>query len=448
MQSDFAEELRGEVWQLTKEDMTDCNALQERLLNSSWNLLRQYKLPDNYQLVQRTLDDFYKAVNEKDPAKQFRMLRALERDFQVYPPYWFYRGKTAQALGENSEAHSCFERFNEVWQPVLRQDPYKVEALKFRLSEIVKSVNLSDEEKRGAFGILEAMTENTPRDDWANNIFAGVAYFVLGEKDRGIEIVQSNVDFGYGADVSGAILTQLKAGELNPQTLSSDIAEQVKSSTLRKLTHQMKDKQLAEALTAYFEGRENEAEKALESMSGTSENPVVFFALALVNAMKNNHLKAEMFAEKMRPLSDRDKEAGNQAFAEVKHLLEFYAEKQVPSAQTFLGFMYFDGYVVERNKAEAVKWCSKAAEQGNAWAQNYLGNMYSRGDGVKQDYKIAYMWYFLASLSGHSYANSYVRGMETDGWFSSAKVSPSEAREAKLEAQRKYDEIRKRYGLD
>ena len=219
MQSDLAEGLSGELWQLTKEDITDCNALQERLLNSSWNLLRQYKLPDNYRLVQRTLDDFYKAVNEKDQAKRLRMLRALEREFQVYPPYWYYRGKTAQELGDNSEANSCFERFNEVWRPVLRQDPYKVEALKFGLSEIVNDGNLSGEEKRRAFGILEDMTANTPRDDWANKLFAGVAYFLLGEKDRGIEIVQSNVDFGYGADVSEVLLNHLKAEELSPAML-------------------------------------------------------------------------------------------------------------------------------------------------------------------------------------------------------------------------------------
>ena len=224
MKSELPEELRGELWQLTKEDITDCNNLQERLLNSSWNLLRQYGLPDSYRLVQRTLDDFYKAVNEKDPAKRFRMLRAVERDFQVYPPYWLYRGKTAQALGNNSEANSCFERFNEVWRPVLRQDPYKVEALKFGLSEIVKDGNLSDEAKRRAFGILEDMTANTPRDDWANKLFAGVAYFLLGEKDRGIEIVEANVDFGYGADVIGAVLAQLKKGKLNLATLPSEIA--------------------------------------------------------------------------------------------------------------------------------------------------------------------------------------------------------------------------------
>ena len=513
MKSELSEELRGELWQLTKEDITDCNNLQERLLNSSWNLLRQYGLPDSYRLVQRTLDDFYKAVNEKDPAKRFRMLRELERDFQVYPPYWLYKGKTAQELGNNSEAHSCFERFNEVWRPVLRQDPYKVEALKFGLSETVKGENLSDDEKRRAFGILEAITENTPRDDWANRLFAGMAYFLLGEKDRGIEIVESNVDFGYGADVSVAILTQLKAGKLNPKTLSSDIAVQVKNSTFGKLTYQMKDKHLAKVLTAYFEGRENEAEEALE-------NPAVFFALVLVNTMKNNSLKAEMFADKMRSLYDKNKEAGNQAFAEMKPLLEFYAKKQVPSAQYLLGvifhrgygvkkddaeavnwwrkaaeqgnayaqyrlgWMYHRGYGVRQDYAEAVNWYRKAAEQGNAPAQNNLGDMYNMGKGVredkaeavkwyrkaaeqgftaaqdnlgymyywgygvKQDYKTSYMWYFLAGLSGHSAANGRARDLETNGWFSSAKVSSYEANETKLEALRKYNEIRKRNGLD
>ena len=334
-----------------------------------------------------------------------------------------------------------------MWWPVLRQDPYKVEALKFGLSEIMKGGNLSDDEKRRAIGILEAITENTPRDDRANRLFAGVAYFVLGEKGRGIEIVESNVDFGYGADVSVAILTQLKAGELNPQTLLSDIAGQVKSVTLGKLAPQMKDKQLAEALIAYFEGRENEAEKALERMSVTSENPVVFGVLWLINGLKN-YPKAEIFYEKMQSLYDRDKKTYNQAFAEVKPLLEFYAEKQVSLAQHILGYMYCFGWGVNKDDAEGMKWIRKAAEQGRALAQYSLGSMYENGYGVKQDYQTAYMWYFLAGLSGHSYANDKLRELEKEGWFSSAKVSPSEAQEAEAEALRKYNEIRKRYGLD
>ena len=342
------------------------------------------------------------------------MLRAIERDFQVYPPYWMYRGKTAQALGNDSEANSCFERFNEVWRPVLRQDPYKVEALKFGLSEIVNDGNLSGEEKRRAFGILEDMTANTPRDDWANKLFVGVAYFLLGEKDRGIEIVESNVDFGYGAEVSGAILTQLKKGKLHLATLLSDIAERIKNSTMEKRMSLMKDKQLAEVLITYFEGRDNEAEKALENI------PVVFYALYCMNALKN-YPKAAMYLEKTNSLYNKDKEAVNQAFAEVKPLLELYAKKQVPSAQFILGAMYYNGYGVEKDYAEAFNWWSKSVEQGYVVAQNNLGLMYYNGYGVEKDYVEAFNWWSKSAEQGLAWAQNnlgdmyyYGRGVKED----------------------------------
>ena len=217
--AELAEDLQGDLWKLKREDIEDCNELQERLLNSSWNLLRQYKLPDNYRLVQRNMDDFYRAVNENDATRRLRMLRALEKDFQVYPPYWFYRARAAQEINDNKEAHSSFEKFNEVWRPVLRRDPYKVEAVKFRISEIVNKGNLTDDDKREILGLLEVMRSNTPREDWANNLFAGIAYFLLGEKDTGIEIVETNVDFGYEETLSNALLTEMKKGRLDALTL-------------------------------------------------------------------------------------------------------------------------------------------------------------------------------------------------------------------------------------
>ncbi|WP_442879021.1 tetratricopeptide repeat protein, partial [Chryseobacterium sp.] len=47
--------------------------------------------------------------------------------------------------------------------------------------------------------------------------------------------------------------------------------------------------------------------------------------------------------------------------------------------------MYRDGDGVKQDYAEAVKWCVKAAEQGDAYAQYLLGDMYRDGHGVKQD---------------------------------------------------------------
>lgn len=116
---------------MKKEEIEDCNELQVKLLNSSWNLLRQYKLPDEYRLTQESLNGFYKAVNEPDPTKRLRMLcaRIIERNFQAYPPYWYYRARVAQEAEENEEASRCYDKFDEVWRPVLRYAPYKLEAV-------------------------------------------------------------------------------------------------------------------------------------------------------------------------------------------------------------------------------------------------------------------------------------------------------------------------------
>jgi len=62
--------------------------------------------------------------------------------------------------------------------------------------------------------------------------------------------------------------------------------------------------------------------------------------------------------------------------------------------------MYEDGHGVPENDATAVKWYTKAAEQGDAAAQNNLGVMYEDGHGVPQDNVMAYMWWNLAAAQG------------------------------------------------
>ena len=67
--AELLEGLDDDLWRLQKEDIEDCNDLQVRLLNSSWNLLRQYKLPDEYRLTQDSLNGYFKAVNRAWPCQ-------------------------------------------------------------------------------------------------------------------------------------------------------------------------------------------------------------------------------------------------------------------------------------------------------------------------------------------------------------------------------------------
>ena len=79
-------------------------------------------------------------------------------------------------------------------------------------------------------------------------------------------------------------------------------------------------------------------------------------------------------------------------------------------AQRYMGEIYFNGYGVEQDYEEAVKWYSKAAEQGDADAQNNLGYCYYFGEGVEQDYEEAVKWYTKAAEQGDAEAQFELAG--------------------------------------
>ena len=64
--------------------------------------------------------------------------------------------------------------------------------------------------------------------------------------------------------------------------------------------------------------------------------------------------------------------------------------------QAILGYLYDMGVGVPQDHTEAVKWYTKAAEQGLAEAQYNLAGVYSDGRGVRRDYAKAYFWANIA----------------------------------------------------
>ncbi|MBR3688065.1 MAG: sel1 repeat family protein, partial [Lentisphaeria bacterium] len=57
-----------------------------------------------------------------------------------------------------------------------------------------------------------------------------------------------------------------------------------------------------------------------------------------------------------------------------------------------LGNCYFNGWGVEENKEEAVKWYRKAAEQGNTYAMAALSGCYMLGEGVNENKAEGIKW--------------------------------------------------------
>ena len=202
-----------EKHRLKREELNEYDGLQRRLLDSSWKLLRQYGLQDDYRITQDGLVKFSEAMKESDPLKRHRMLKYLEGEFSVYAPYWFYRAESLRLSGDNGGAEEYFAKFDEVWRPVLRKDPYMAEYMKFKIEGLMRG-GINPNNAGEIMKCLEVMRANSPIDEWANNIYMGMVYFALGYKDKAEECVMCNIDFRFETETSGRLLAYFGTVEL------------------------------------------------------------------------------------------------------------------------------------------------------------------------------------------------------------------------------------------
>jgi TPR repeat protein len=72
---------------------------------------------------------------------------------------------------------------------------------------------------------------------------------------------------------------------------------------------------------------------------------------------------------------------------------------------------YYFGEGVTQNYTEAVKWLSKAANQGDEDAYYYLGICYEYGQGVDKDLIVAKRHYQQAADLGHEKAKNKLKSI-------------------------------------
>jgi len=128
--------------------------------------------------------------------------------------------------------------------------------------------------------------------------------------------------------------------------------------------------------------------------------------------------------------------AGSYAQSEVVEEQLDLAQQGNAQAQTYIGYLYYNGEGVPTDYQEAAKWYRKAAEQGHARAQYYLGVMYYLGKGVPKDYVLSHMWLNL-NLSQQNEDDKRKAGAKVlgtvEGLMTTAQISEAQrlAREFK-----------------
>ena len=91
------------------------------------------------------------------------------------------------------------------------------------------------------------------------------------------------------------------------------------------------------------------------------------------------------------------------------------AEQGFARAQSALGSAYAYGHSLEQDFTQAATWCRLSAEQGDAEGHLCMALLYAGGCGVEQDYAESARWYRLAADQGEGQAQARLGDMYANG---------------------------------
>ena len=91
------------------------------------------------------------------------------------------------------------------------------------------------------------------------------------------------------------------------------------------------------------------------------------------------------------------------------------AEQGFARAQSALGSAYAYGHSLEQDFTQAATWCQLSAEQGDAEGHLCMALLYAGGCGVEQDYTESARWYRLAADQGEGQAQARLGDMYANG---------------------------------
>lgn len=179
-------------WAIEAKTMEGLNSFYKKLLKYSWELMRRYDLPDEWRLNEKQLSDYTDILKEPDLDRRYRKLERIEKSFQKFPPYWYYRGQAAQEIGKNEEAIDCFNQFQQINQRILRKDPYaaSVAMCKTMLEKEPSDPGMLKSD-------LDLILANSDDADWGNILFVALQYGRMGDPDAAGKLILRNLDNGH-----------------------------------------------------------------------------------------------------------------------------------------------------------------------------------------------------------------------------------------------------------
>lgn len=192
----------ADEWKVEKTEFTSLMSRSSVFLDSFWRLSQKNKIPDRWLVRDQDLDQLASVLKEEDPTRRLRMLTRMERFMECYPPYWYYKARVQQQLGQSAAALETYQQLTEIGSGHFRQDDMLA-------SSMANMALLQEQNGDPAAAQTAARVQDYSTRNWESNL---ICAWVLGRHSQyadAEELILCNLDEGEEAQQSRIALVSL-----------------------------------------------------------------------------------------------------------------------------------------------------------------------------------------------------------------------------------------------
>ncbi|MBQ6008433.1 MAG: sel1 repeat family protein [Kiritimatiellae bacterium] len=134
--------LRGQLedkqFDLDTEKMNKLHEMNDMLLVRQWKLVQTYRLDDRLRVTGKDVKGLVVCLKDSNRKRCFLRLKSMERVFEVYSTYWYYRAILALATDNYEDALASCGQFEKVYRNLFRTDQMSANITMIKITALLQ----------------------------------------------------------------------------------------------------------------------------------------------------------------------------------------------------------------------------------------------------------------------------------------------------------------------
>lgn len=227
-------------WELDDEERTTLHGAKKSAFNYMLNIVRDYNLPGDFALSEKSIDDFVTWKNNGNLTQRIQFFEANKKTYQSFGSYWLALAEAYYGIKEYSKCLDAISEYEKIQTRIFRKDYNFAKTLTMAIISAREYYD-SATYRRVAERFGKIIIANTDTEDWAIRYFVAQIYVELAGMNSDLSEITRILHLAY--DI---ILNNVNFLVTGQKSLNNDYLAPVQQITIDKDAPKEKKKEIKE----------------------------------------------------------------------------------------------------------------------------------------------------------------------------------------------------------